>query len=254
MRNLLIIWMTVAFFSLPLQAMATDTPSADHAPMVIASVDGGASQQVVKEEADENISDPLEPWNRIIFTFNDLFYHGILKPVTLVYEFILPEPVRVAVKNFFHNLAMPKHFLSAVLQGKWEAAGTELSRFGINTILGGLGFFDVAETYFNLTSSDEDIGQTLGTLGMSDVIYIQWPFIGPSNLRDSIGVASDFVLNPLTYYPDNAWARTAIYNVKVVNHTSLHLGEYEDLKKASLDPYVALRDAYLQMRRDQISR
>ncbi|MBF0629139.1 MAG: VacJ family lipoprotein [Magnetococcales bacterium] len=219
-----------------------------------ATADPTDTSRATDEFDSPTVSDPLEPWNRLVFTFNDLFYHGLLKPISQVYVAILPEPVRMMVGNFFRNLAMPKHFVSAVLQGKWEEAGRELTRFGINTVLGGLGFFDVAETHFNLKSSDEDLGQTLGTLGMDDTIYIQWPILGPSTLRDSFGMVGDTMLNPLSYYPENPWTRMELYGTRQVNDTATHLGEYEDLKKAAFDPYVALRDAYLQMRRDQVQR
>ncbi|NGZ07008.1 MAG: VacJ family lipoprotein [Magnetococcales bacterium] len=259
MRKLLAILMTWAFLWLPGWSAAASDPGRHETPGArMAAVDGGAGikdlprADLVEESDGPVVSDPLEPWNRIVFTLNDLFYHGLLKPVTELYAFILPEPVRIAFGNFFHNLAMPKHFLSALLQGKMEAAGVELTRFGINTILGGLGFFDVAETHFNLKSSDEDLGQTLATLGMDDAIYIQWPILGPSTLRDSFGLVADAALNPLSYVPENPWTRAEIYGGKVVNQTSMRLGEYEDLKKAAIDPYIALRDAYLQMRRDQV--
>ncbi|MEO5347605.1 MAG: VacJ family lipoprotein [Magnetococcus sp. YQC-9] len=258
MRKLMLIIMAMAFLWLPGHGLADDTASRGDSPSLTAAIDGDASKARLQNSPIDEImdpppvSDPLEPWNRFIFSLNDIFYHGLLKPIALLYSAILPEPVRVAVGNFFHNLAMPKHFVSALLQGKVDTAGQELSRFVINTTLGGLGFFDVAETHFNLKSSDEDIGQTLGSYGVGDGIYIEWPIIGPSNLRDSVGLVGDVLLNPLTYYPENQWTRLEIFAGKMVNHTSLHMGEYEDLKKAAIDPYVALRDAYLQMRRDQI--
>ncbi|GAB0058616.1 hypothetical protein SIID45300_02969 [Candidatus Magnetaquicoccaceae bacterium FCR-1] len=261
MHRLLLIWMALAFLCLPSPGVAGNEAVSNKPQNVVAAIDKDASKYANQTPTLDDarlespaVSDPLEPWNRFVYTLNDLFYHGLLKPIAMLYAAILPEPVRVAVGNFFHNLAMPKHFVSALLQGKVDVAGQELSRFIINTTLGGLGFFDVAETHFNLKSSDEDIGQALGNLGMGDAIYIEWPIIGPSTLRDSIGMAGDVLINPLTYYPENQWTRLEIYGVKMVNHTSLHLGEYEDLQKAAIDPYIALRDAYLQMRRDQIKR
>ncbi len=197
------------------------------------------------------VSDPLEFWNRIWFTFNDLFYFGILKPVSQVYGFLVPEVVRIGIANMFHNLAMPKHFVSALLQGKIQLAGIELSRFGINTVLGGLGFADVA-SHFGLESGDEDIGQTLGVWGFGDDLYLVWPVMGPSNFRDTIGMAGDSFLNPTSYWPDDFWARVGIFGGKTINATSLRIGEYEELKAAAIDPYISLRDAYIQNRRQQI--
>ncbi|MBF0261404.1 MAG: VacJ family lipoprotein [Magnetococcales bacterium] len=261
MHRLLLIWMALAFLWLPSPGAAGDVAVSNKPQDVVAAIDKDASKYSIQNPVLDDarldsppVSDPLEPWNRFVYAINDIFYHGLLKPIAMLYAAILPEPVRVAVGNFFHNLAMPKHFVSALLQGKVDVAGQELSRFLINTTLGGLGFFDVAETHFNLKSSDEDIGQALGNIGMGDAIYIEWPLIGPSTLRDSIGMAGDVLLNPLTYYPENQWTRLEIYGLKMVNHNSLHLGEYEDLQKAAIDPYIALRDAFLQMRRDQIKR
>ncbi|MBF0212046.1 MAG: VacJ family lipoprotein [Magnetococcales bacterium] len=259
MRKLLLTIMALGLLWLPTPSLAGQEVAQRESGTVMAAPSNALPSTTLPAEVPEEqeppaVSDPLEPWNRFIFTLNDLLYHGLLKPAATVYTAILPEPIRIAVGHFFHNLAMPKHFLSALLQGKWEAAGRELSRFGINTVLGGLGFFDVAETHFNLKSSDEDLGQTLGTLGFGDAIYIQWPLFGPSTLRDSIGLAGDSLVNPLSYYPENSWTRMEILGGKTVHDTSTRIGEYEDLKKAAIDPYVALRDAYLQMRRSQIQR
>ncbi len=252
MRTLLFIIIAMASLCLP-QHVTADSTTDDTNQSVVATTNvQNTSWEDIQSAADQNVSDPLEPWNRVVFTINDLFYHAILNPISLAYEFFLPKVVRVAVSNFFNNLSMPKHFISALLQGKIATAGRELGRFGINTTLGGLGFFDVADTHFNLKSGDEDIGQTLGTYGMGDALYIEWPILGPSNLRDTIGLAGDTLLNPLSYYPRNEWTRMAIYGGKIANQTSLHLGEYEDLKESAIDPYIAVRDAYLQMRRDRI--
>ncbi|MBF0460518.1 MAG: VacJ family lipoprotein [Magnetococcales bacterium] len=197
----------------------------------------------------EDVSDPLEPVNRFFFGFNDLFYTGLLQPVSSVYASALPESGRVGVRNFFQNLATPTHFLSALLQGKVEQSGTELARFGINTVFGLLGFVDVAER-MGMKGVNADLGQTLGRYGAGDTLYLVWPILGPSNLRDTVGLTGDVLLNPLTYTPTTIGASLVAH--RTVNETSLHLGEYEDLKNSAVDPYVSLRDAYLQRRRAQI--
>lgn len=199
----------------------------------------------------EDVSDPLEPLNRFFFEFNDIFYSVLLRPVSTVYAQIIPEPARVGVRNFFGNLATPTHVLSALLQGKVEQSGTELGRFGINTVFGLFGLVDVAEG-IGLKGMEEDLGQALGQYGAGDALYLVWPILGPSNLRDTVGLVGDTLLNPLTYVPGDVGYRAGLVAHRTVNETSLHLGEYEDLKKSAMDPYISLRDAYLQRRHTQI--
>ncbi|MBF0589632.1 MAG: VacJ family lipoprotein [Magnetococcales bacterium] len=223
------------------------------------SADNDNSGKIVEEDfwsqntPEEAVSDPLEPWNRFMFGVNDVLYYSILKPVGKAYSNVVTEDGRVMVRNFFHNLTMPIHVVNALLQGKVKQAGVELGRFGINTVMGGLGLFDVADMHFDLKSADEDLGQTFGTWGAGDSVYLVWPLLGPSNARDTIGKVGDTFMNPTTYVPDNAWTRAAIFAFKTVNNTSLRIGEYESLTEPAVDPYIAVRDAYRQFRRKQIS-
>lgn len=203
------------------------------------------------EELEETISDPLEPINRFFFHFNDKVYFWFLKPVARGYRAILPESMRVAVRNFFNNLAFPIHFVNCLLQGKFQRAGDEFTRFTVNTIVGAAGFYDVAGKNLNIRSQEEDFGQTLGFYGLGNGFYIHWPFIGPSSLRDTFGLAADIYTQPLNY------AVEFKYNIAVraydrVNNTSLTIGDYESLKEAALDPYIAVRDAYYQYRKNRI--
>lgn len=240
---LLLVWTPVSGASAATsQGEDTFTPQSDGV-----ATDGVEDMAFSREDS----SDPLEPFNRAMFKFNDLFYSSVLRPVSTLYEKIMPEPVRVGGRNFFHNLAAPKHFLSAALQGKAQQAGVEVSRFCVNTLLGGLGFVDVAER-FGLLSADEDIGQVLGHYGAGDDFYLVLPVLGPSNLRDGVGLVGDTLLSPLTYMSSELWIQAAVFSYRTVNETSLRLGEYEDFKKAAFDPYISLRDAYLQRRVAQI--
>ena len=116
----------------------------------------------------------------------------------------------------------------------------------MNSTLGLGGLADVAKA-IDLKSHDEDLGQTLAFYGAGPAFYINWPFLGPSTLTDTIGRAGDVFLDPLTYLGDY-WYAPWSRGLNVVNDTSLRIGDYESLKKAALDPYVALRDAYYQNR------
>jgi phospholipid-binding lipoprotein MlaA len=245
-----------------------DTPDSD-APAVadsqsdaqpVIKENGESEAAVAESEAkaengteDSTIADPIEPINRAMYVFNDKLYFWGLKPIAKGYNFIFPEPVRVSIRDFFRNAAMPVRFVSSVLQGKLRGAGTEIARFSINTTLGLAGFFDVAKSWFKLDPSEEDLGQTLGRYGIGGMMYIVWPFIGPSNIRDTIGLAGDSFLDPLTYV-DPFYISLGVRGYEKINSTSLDLKSYEELKESSVEPYTALRDAYIQHRNAMIKK
>lgn len=200
------------------------------------------------------ISDPLEPINRVFFHFNDKLYFWFLKPVSSGYKAVVPKPARIGVKNFFSNLAFPIRFVNCILQAKFEGAGYEVGRFLTNSILGLGGFINVAEKQFNMKAYDEDFGQTLGAYGLGNGFYINWPVLGPSTLRDTIGDAGDYFLDPVYYADLDTTYDISIKGYEKVNDTSLVIGDYEDLKKSAIDPYIAFRDAYFQYRRNKVEK
>ena len=206
---------------------------------------------VGSEEAD-SVADPLIGWNKAMFHVNDKLYFGLLKPLASGYKKVLPAPVRVAVKNFFHNIKAPIRFVSCVLQGKPEAAGGELGRFVVNSTAGILGLGNPARKIPELNPSEEDLGQTFGHWGVDNGFYIVWPFLGPSTLRDSVGRVGDYFLDPVSYV-NPFLARVGFTAPDYVNQASFRIGDYETLKAAALDPYAALRDAYFQYRRQKVS-
>lgn len=220
-----------------------------------------AKDETAREEAEAaegaaeevTIADPIEPVNRAIFQFNDKFYFWLLKPAAQGYNYVVPEPVRVSVKNFFKNVTMPVRFVNSLLQGKFKGAGTELARFGINTTIGLVGFFDVAKTRFDISPQERDFGQTLGVYGMGGLMYIVWPFLGPSTVRETIGLAGDSFLDPVSYI-EPVEAAFGVSAYERINKVSLSLGEYEDMKAASVEPYIGVRDAYIQYRKGLIKK
>lgn len=195
-----------------------------------------------------HVADPIEPFNRAMYHFNDKFYFWILKPVAQGYKFLVPTPLRTGVKNFFYNLITPVRMVNCILQGKFYSAGTEFTRFVINSTVGMLGFVDPAQNYPMLKAKEEDLGQTFGNYGIGNGFYIVWPFLGPSTLRDTVGMAGDLFLNPVNYVRP-AEAALGITAYDKVNTTSFYIGDYEAIKNASLDPYSAIRDAYIQNRK-----
>jgi len=209
---------------------------------------------LLEEELDEQVvevADPLEPWNRLMFGVNDILYFWIVKPVVGTYKAVVPEPARTGVRNFFQNLTTPVRYVNCLLQGKGDGADIELRRFLVNTTEGILGFGDPARDKYELQPVQEDLGQTLAVHGMDQGFYIVWPFFGPSNVRDSLGMVGDMFLNPVRYVEPT---ETSIYISagKGINEGSFHIGEYEDFKAAALEPYIAMREAYIQYRNKKI--
>ena len=198
------------------------------------------------------VADPLYIWNKGMYYVNDKIYFWLLKPLSKGYRAIAPVVFRSVVRNFFHNLTTPIRFVNCLLQGKGNEGAAELTKFFINTTIGILGLGNPASQYPELVVRDEeDLGQTLAKYGIGNGFYIVWPLLGPSTLRDSIGMFGDSFLYPVNYVTPTA-AELSIRGVDVVNQTSFHIGEYEALKEASVDPYVAIRNSYLQYREKKI--
>jgi len=204
------------------------------------------------EEPLRTIADPLEPVNRAFFQFNDKFYFWILKPAASGYKAVIPQVVQVGVRNFFSNVATPIRLVNCLLQAKFECVGTEAARFVLNTTIGVAGFLDPAKTEFQIEKREKDFGTTLGFWGLGPAFYINWPILGPSSFRDTVGYVGDLFLDPANYLITSIPINLGIKSYYQVNEASLSLGEYEEFKKAALDPYIALKDAYYQYRQNKI--
>jgi phospholipid-binding lipoprotein MlaA len=209
---------------------------------------------LLEEELDKEevgVDDPLECFNRLMFGLNDTLYFWIFKPVAQTYTGVVPEPARIGVRNFFQNIGTPVRYVNCLLQGKGPSADIELHRLWINTTEGILGFGDPARDKYELQPVWEDLGQTLAVHGMDSGFYIVWPVFGPSTVRDSLGMVGDMFLNPVRYV--EPWETSLIISgVRIVNNGSFHIEEYEDFKSAFLEPYVAMRESYIQYREEKI--
>lgn len=201
----------------------------------------------------ETIADPIEPFNRFAFDFNDKLYFWFLKPAASGYNTVVPEVARTSIQNAFRNAAMPVRFVNSLLQADFKAAGIELVRVIINSSVGVGGLFDVMKQNPDFQPQEKDFGQTLGKYGIGNGMYIVWPFLGPSTIRDTVGFAGDTYLTPVDYIKP-VWKPLAIDAFDYFNDTSLHIGDYEDLKEASIDAYIAVKDAYLQHRKYILSK
>lgn len=201
------------------------------------------------------IADPLEPWNRFWFHFNDFVYRRIARPLYRGYDAIMPDDFQSGLSNFLRNMLFPVRFVNNILQGKFKAAGVEYGRFVVNTTAGFGGFFNITKdrkTIVPLDESGEDFGQTLGHWGVGYGFYLVLPFVGPSSLRDALGLGVDGFLNPSCYLQP----AVAAYGVNAgLRFNSLRdiLPTYEGLDDISVDPYIGMREAYHQYRRQHIS-
>jgi len=212
---------------------------------------GDITEEVATSGEGPTIADPIEPWNRAMYHFNDKFYFWLLKPTAQGYKYVMPEEVRGIFSSFYENITMPIRFVNNLLQGKPEYAGLELVRFLINSTVGVGGLRDCAKECFGVTGRDADFGQTLGKYGVGFGFYIVWPILGPSSPRDSVGWVGDLLLKPTSYVSSELISPEGVglYAHEKVNYYSFHIGDYEALKKAAIDPYVAMRDAYVQYRK-----
>ena len=201
-----------------------------------------------------SIRDPLESLNRVFFEFNDTVYEWVLSPVTDGYIWVIPRDLRECFGNFFYNFSAPVRFVNSVLQGEFKQSGIVLSRFVINSTIGIYGLVDVANLEFDIKPKRADFAQTLGRWGVGDGIYICWPIIGPSSIRDSFGLVVDAYTHPIPYFHDNRVLDVSYYTSNKVNTLSLNPDIYDDLKRFSLDPYIASRQAYYDHRKMLIER
>jgi phospholipid-binding lipoprotein MlaA len=190
-------------------------------------------------------SDPIEPFNRGVYKFNDALDRAVLKPTAKAYVKVMPEWFRTGVGNFFTNLKGPGTIINQLLQGKFREAGQDTGRFLLNTTFGLGGVIDVA-TMNELPQHDEDLGQTLGKWGVPPGLYLVIPLLGPATLRDGPSRIADTFLEPLYWY-DNDEARWGSLVLSLIDDRA-RLLPLDDTLAETYDPYAFIRDAYLQRR------
>lgn len=194
--------------------------------------------------------DPLEPMNRAIYSFNDGVDKVVMKPLAQAYQAVFPAVVRTGISNVFSNINDIVVALNNLLQGKIGPAFSDISRVMVNSTIGVLGIIDVA-TELGIEKNDEDFGQTLGYWGVGDGPYLVLPFLGPRNIRDTVGLVVDWETDPTSYIEPNR-DRNAIQGFRLVTRRAELLNASKVLEVASIDEYAFLRDAYLQRRRNLI--
>jgi phospholipid-binding lipoprotein MlaA len=194
----------------------------------------------------EEISDPLEPVNRVTYKINDWGDKFILRPIAKGYEWLLPGFVRTGINNFYDNLGYPMDIVNALLQGKFTQAASDTGRLALNSTLGLAGFLDPA-TDIGLEQHEEDFGQTMGVWGIPQGPYLVVPLFGPRTVRSGVGNLVDALYHPQVQMR-NSSLRTKINILYFINLRSNLLGIDKELQRA-FDPYAFVRDAYLQNRR-----
>lgn len=198
--------------------------------------------------ADER--DPFEGFNRAMYEFNDDLDRAIVKPLATGYQKVVPTPVSNSITNFFSNLDDVVVLINDILQLKFEQSLSDFGRITFNTTFGLGGLFDVA-SHMGLPKHDEDFGQTLGYWGVGSGPYLVLPFFGPRTLRDGLAIPVDWEANPLVNIKDNNTYWGAI-GLKYVDVRAGLLRASRILDTAALDPYVFMRDAYLQRRQNLV--
>lgn len=197
-----------------------------------------------------NPADPLEPFNRAMFSFNEGLDRTVLKPVATAYRDVTPQPVRTGVTNFFGNISDVWSMVNNLLQGKGEAAADSFFRVSTNTVWGLGGIFDVASE-MRIPKHPEDFGQTLGVWGVGSGPYLVLPLLGPSSVRDTAGLVVDSQLDLVTQ-ANNVRVRNSLTTLRVVNVRANLLGAGDVLDQAALDKYSFTRDIYQQRRKSLI--
>ena len=210
-----------------------------------------AENEEVDEYAMPPVSDPLERVNRTIFKFNDSVYRKVMKPIARGYQKVVPRIVRRGLGSFFDNIRFPVRFLSCALQGKFDRSAAETGKFLINSTVGVGGFIKVSDRIPELQVPEEDVGQAFGKWGFKPGPYIVLPVLGPSSVRDTFGRVGDMACTPTSWrfwqHYDWRW-RAGVITTDVVNSTPDIIDMYESMKQSAIDPYVAMRNGYLDYR------
>jgi len=215
-----------------------------------------AQADAMQDDVDDDVNDPLEPVNRLIFGFNQAVEVMLLRPLATAYTAFLPLPVREAIGNALHNLRTPVILANDILQGEPDRAWTTTQRFLVNSTLGVGGLSDPASE-MGLPKHSEDFGQTLAVWGVGEIAYLVLPILGPSNPRDAVGqLLVDSYFDPLALYLNNTDREEVVYALAAargVHAYSNVMDELAQLKKTSVDYYAAIRSLYRQNRRSEIA-
>lgn len=194
--------------------------------------------------------DPIEGFNRAMFAINEGVDQAVVRPVAVGYDTVMPGPLKKGVTNFFSNIADLFIGVNNLLQGKVANGVSDFGRVLVNSTVGLLGLLDVASD-IGMEKHDEDFGQTFGRWGIGSGAYVVLPLLGPSTVRDSVGLVVDVKTNPVPYL-DNVSARNSLLALNLIDKRASFLAADKVVEAAALDKYSYIRDAHLQRRRNLI--
>ncbi len=197
--------------------------------------------------------DPIEGFNRSMYSFNQGMDKVLFNPVAKFYQTITPDFIEKGISNFFNNLDDISIIANDILQLKIGQAYMDTARFIFNSTLGLAGFRDVS-SQMGLVKHDEDFGQTLAVWGVGSGPYIVTPFFGPTTLRDATSlVVDDILLNPVAYLNNNDALKAGILTLNYIDIKADLLTTNELVNEAALDQYEFTKNAYFSRRESQIN-
>jgi phospholipid-binding lipoprotein MlaA len=203
------------------------------------------------------VNDPLEPVNRVVFDVNDFMDRLLVKPLTELYRFAIPDYLRERIANVLSNMGEPVIFANNLMQGEASRAGVTAQRFLVNTTAGVAGVFEVADD-LELQKQPGDFGQTLHTWGVASGPYLVLPLFGPSNIRDAVGMGVDMVMSPWQWIAARGGKDVkngVVYSTFLADgltRREQNLEAYEALRTGALDFYAEMRSVYRQYRNKQL--
>jgi len=251
-----------------LQAVAASTTQG--APAAACKKAPGSSKEVVnptlpqEDQVDEyanikHIPDPIEPVNRCTFWLNHQIYHYAFKPLTRVYKFIFPQPVRTGIYNVVYNAQYPCRVINDLLQWKPRTAGLETEKFVVNSTAGVAGIFKVSDKIPSLSNVPyNDSSITFAKWGIPNGCYVVWPILGPYSTRDFVGFVADIAEDPITWLTLGAGTfgtlSIATSTPRITSKGSDQMDNYDTLTQSAIDRYSAVRSAYEQNHKMQENR
>jgi phospholipid-binding lipoprotein MlaA len=205
-----------------------------------------------------SIADPAEPVNRGTFWLNHQLYTFIVRPASKAYEFILPSPARKAIHNVFDNVEYPVRLVNHALQLEFKRADLETRKFVVNSVAGVGGILRVSDRIPELANiPPADTGQTLAKWGIGHGAYVVLPVLGPRSVRDTVGMAGDYALNPvswLAYGGVTGATALAVSGPSAARNMNEKINLYDAATQNAIDPYIAVRTGYIQYREQAASK
>lgn len=199
------------------------------------------------------VNDPLSGYNKMMTSFNVGLYTYVIRPIVVGYDYVMPDFVQIGIKNLFTYISMPLRFTGNVLQFKFKEAGTELKRFGVNTIFGFFGLIDAASKG-GIPIHHADFGLVLAHWGVGGGFHFVLPVLGPSNLRDTLSIPVNWYASPITYLADDnssafiSWLSVGITSFGIMNELSFQVKTLDEIYYNTPNLYPFLRDAYEKRR------